>query len=115
MFSETIAEWQKALTLGGDSQLAATLQQAYAASGWTGYLQKRLESLEATAPTGPVSPPDFVYADALLGDQDHAREWPEKAHQERDPWLNVKAEPRLDNLRWDPRFKDIVRRLGLPP
>ncbi len=115
MFAEAIAEWQKALTLAGDAQLAANLEHAYVSSGYTGYLQKRLEVLKASAQTKPVSPLDFAYTYALLGDKDHVLEWLEKAYEERDPWLYVKGEPRLDNLRSDPRFKDLVQRLGLPP
>jgi hypothetical protein len=115
MFAEAIAEWQKALTLAGDAQLAANLEHAYVGSGYTGYLRKRLDWLEASAQTKPVSPLDFAYTYALLGDKDHVLEWLEKAYEERDPWLYVNAEPRFDNLRSDPRFKDLVRRLGLPP
>jgi eukaryotic-like serine/threonine-protein kinase len=115
MFAEAIAEWQKAPALAGDAQLAANLEHAYVSSGYTGYLQKRLDWLEASAQTKPVSPLEFAYTYALLGDKDHVLEWLEKAYEERDPWLYVKAEPRLDNLRSDPRFKDLVRRLGLPP
>jgi eukaryotic-like serine/threonine-protein kinase len=115
MFPEAIAEWQKGLTLAGDTQLAANLEHTYVSSGYTGYLQKRLDRLKASAQTKPVSPLDFAYTYALLGDKDHVLEWLEKAYQERDPWLYVKAEPRLDNLRADPRFRDLLRRIGLPP
>jgi eukaryotic-like serine/threonine-protein kinase len=115
MFAEAIAEWQKSLTLAGDTELAASLEHAYLNSGYTGYLQKRLDRLKASAPARPVASLDFAYAYALLGDKDHALEWLEKAYEERDPWLYVKAEPQLDNLRSDPRFQDLLRRMNLPP
>jgi hypothetical protein len=52
---------------------------------------------------------------AGLGDRDKAMEWLEKAFAERADgltWLNV--EPMLDELRQDPKFQDLVRRIGLP-
>jgi len=115
MFTEAVSEWQKALTLGGNAKVAANLEKAYLSSGYSGYLRKRLDLLKESAQTEPVSPLNFAYAYALLGDKDHVLEWLEKAYQERDPWLYVKAEPRLDNLRSDPRFMDLLRRLGLHP
>ena len=115
MFAEAVAEWQKALTLAGDAKVAANLEKAYLSSGYSGYLGKRLDLLKESAQTEPVSPLNFAYAYALLGDKDRVLEWLEKAYEERDPWLYVKAEPRLDNFRSDPRFMDLLRRLGLPP
>jgi hypothetical protein len=49
---------------------------------------------------------------AGLGQNDRAFEWLEKADEERSeyfPWLNV--DPRLDSLRSDPRFLDLLRRI----
>jgi eukaryotic-like serine/threonine-protein kinase len=115
MLAEAVAEWQKELTASGQNQLATTLEQAYAVGGYTGYLRKQLDQLKASSQTKPVSPLEFAYTYASLGEKDHAMEWLEKAYEERDPWLYVKAEPKLDSLRSDPRFKDLLRRLGLPP
>ena len=50
-----------------------------------------------------------------LTPQEHAFAWLERSYQERKPkmvWLNV--DPLLDPLRSDPRFHDLVRRVGLP-
>ena len=115
MLAEAVAEWQKALTASGQNQLASSLEQAYAVGGYTGYMRKQLDQLKASSQTKPVSPLEFAYTYASLGEKDHAIEWLEKAYEERDPWLYVKAEPKLDSLRSDPRFKDLLRRLGLPP
>jgi len=115
MLAEAVAEWRKTFTLSGQDQLASSLEHAYAAGGYTGYLQKKLDELKAGSQTKPVSPLDFAYTYALLGEKEHAIEWLEKAYEARDPWLYVKAEPKLDSLRSDPRFKGLLRRLGLPP
>jgi eukaryotic-like serine/threonine-protein kinase len=115
MLAEAVAEWQKALTLSGQDQLAKSLEQAYAAGGYKGYLRRHLDQLKGSSHTTTASPLDFAYTYALLGEKDHAIEWLEKAYEARDPWLYLKAEPKLDSLRSDPRFKDLVRRLGLQP
>ena len=55
----------------------------------------------------------IVYA--CLGDRDRAFQWLEVAYKQRDtflPWLKV--DPELDPLRGDPRFDDLVRRVGIP-
>ena len=53
---------------------------------------------------------------AGLGDQEKAFDFLEKAYQERSPDIPyfLKADLRLDPLRSDPRFQDLVRRVGLP-
>jgi hypothetical protein len=53
---------------------------------------------------------------AGLGDKDKAFEFLEKAYQERSPDIPyfLKADLRIDNLRSDPRFRDLFRRVGLP-
>ena len=52
---------------------------------------------------------------AVIGETEQAMTWLERAYEERDPLLiNVKAEPRLDPLRSDPRFPDLLRRVGFP-
>ena len=57
----------------------------------------------------------FIWAYAGLDDKEQAFAWLEKAYEERRQrmvWLNVDAF--LDPLRSDPRFDDLVRRVGLP-
>ena len=52
---------------------------------------------------------------AELGDKERAFACLEKAYQEHDPWLPMDmAAPRFDPLRSDPRFQDLLRRIGLP-
>jgi hypothetical protein len=53
---------------------------------------------------------------AAIGDTDHALEWLEKAYEERSPSLNVlELSPAFAELRSEPRFTELVRRVGLPP
>ncbi len=56
-----------------------------------------------------------VYAG--LSENDEALAWLLKAYQQRDSsWLiDVKLDPRFDHLHSDPRFQDLLRRIGLSP
>jgi hypothetical protein len=50
-----------------------------------------------------------------VGDRDCVFEWLEKAFQQRDDlMINLNAEPVFNGIRTDPRFQDLVRRVGLP-
>ncbi len=52
---------------------------------------------------------------AMIGETEEAMTWLERAYEEREPLLvNAKTEPRLDPLRSDPRFPDLLRRIGFP-
>lgn len=50
-----------------------------------------------------------------LGEEDQAFEWLQRARDDRAFYLVfLKVEPRLDGLRSDPRFADLLRRMGIP-
>jgi hypothetical protein len=52
---------------------------------------------------------------ARLGDKDQAFEWLEKAYEARDEFIRlVRVDPTFDNLHSDPRYADLLRRMGLP-
>jgi hypothetical protein len=56
----------------------------------------------------------FAIVYGALGEKDTAFTWLEKAYEERDPQLTyLKVGPRFDPLRQDPRFKEVLRRIGL--
>jgi hypothetical protein len=57
----------------------------------------------------------IAWLSALIGETEEAMTWLERAYEERDPLLvNAKTDPRLDPLRSDPRFQDLLRRIGFP-
>lgn len=73
-----------------------------------------LDELRESAGERYVSPFDLALIHAGLEEADEALEWLEKAYEERNQWLSwLKVEPRLDVLRTDARFVDLVRRVGL--
>ena len=52
---------------------------------------------------------------AAIGETEQAMTWLERAYEDREPHLVMaKVDPRLDPLRSDPRFTDLLRRIGFP-
>jgi len=119
MYKEAIAEEQRVLVLAGDNEGAEAMAQDFARLGYEPTMrslyQGSLDSLKEALKERYVSPISFAIGYAKLGDKNEAFAWLEKAYAERSPWLTLlKADPDFDNLRSDPRFAEIVRRVGLP-
>jgi TolB-like protein/DNA-binding winged helix-turn-helix (wHTH) protein/Flp pilus assembly protein TadD len=114
---EAISEYQKAIEISnGDQDATASLAHAFAAIGRRAEAQKILHDFERKSKSGYVSPYMIATIYAGLGDKDRAFEFLEKAYQERslDISWHLKADLRIDNLRSDSRFQDLVRRVGYP-
>jgi TolB-like protein/DNA-binding winged helix-turn-helix (wHTH) protein/tetratricopeptide (TPR) repeat protein len=91
------------------------LRSAYRASGWRGSRKVQIESLVARQPTAPELAYAIAREYALLGDRVNALDWLEKAYDGRRYHLAfLKADPLFDLLRGEPRFEDLLRRIGLP-
>jgi serine/threonine protein kinase/tetratricopeptide (TPR) repeat protein len=115
--AEAIPEYQKAIELSeGNTDPTAGLAYAYAAAGQRANAEKILRELLQKSKTGYVSPYMVATIYAGLGDKDNAFEYLEKAYQEKSPDIPyfLKADLRVDSLRSDPRFQDLLRRVGLP-
>ena len=93
------------------------LRKAYTVSGWKGYWRKKLDLAKEKARRGGyANPHQFVTLYARLGEKEQVFAWMEKSYQERDFGLNsIKVNPYLNGLRSDPRFTDMLRRIGLEP
>jgi len=91
--------------------LIANLGHAYAASGRRDEAVKLIDELSRR----PYPPPASIAIIYLgLGDKDRAFEWLSKAYEERSTeliWLKV--EPLYDPVRPDPRFIELLKRVGL--
>jgi tetratricopeptide (TPR) repeat protein len=114
---EAIPEYQKAVEMSnGDQDATAALAHAYAVTGKRAEAEKILRDLERKSKTSYVSPYMIATIYAGLGDRDNAFEFLEKAFQERcwDIVWCVKADPRIDNLRSDPRFEALLKNVGFP-
>ena len=114
---QAIPEYQKAVELSqGDSDPTAQLAHAYLATGRKAEVQKILQGWLRQSETGYVSPYMIATVYASLGERDKAFEYLEKAYEERSPDLAyfLRADLRMDNLRSDPRFQDLMRRMNFP-
>jgi len=115
MYGEAIAEFQKALASSGeDVELLSARGHFHAALGETDKANDVLEQLSYLAKHRYV--PAYLIARVYLGLGDYARvfELLEKACDERYGYLAyLNVEPLFDGIRTDPRFLEIVRRVGL--
>jgi eukaryotic-like serine/threonine-protein kinase len=114
---ESIAEFQRALELERDNpEIWSGLGHAYALSGKKAEAQKVLVHLKGLSAHSYVAPFDFAVIYAGLGEQDQAIAWLNRAYVDRSYYMAVylTTDARLDSLRSDPRFADLLRRVGLP-
>jgi TolB-like protein/DNA-binding winged helix-turn-helix (wHTH) protein/Tfp pilus assembly protein PilF len=110
---EAVAEYQKAVELSnGDPQNIASLGHAFAAMGQRLEAERILHSIEKK--------PNSTYLAATiyagLGQKNQAMDLIEKAYREKSldvAWI-LKPDVRTDNLRSDPRFRNLLQRVGLP-
>ena len=113
--AKAIAHLKQARTDTGEMPLMdAALGLAYAVSGKKAETMKLAEAFKSAAKKRYIPPTYFGMLFAGLGDKDKALLWLEKAYEERADgltWLNV--EPMLDEVRSDPRFQALIRRIGL--
>jgi serine/threonine-protein kinase len=116
MYAEAIAAYQKAIPLSGESlDEPAALAHALALSGKHPEARAILKDLQQRSAKRYISPTAIAVIYSALGEKDLAFASLEKAYERRDMLLVLlKAEPVFDGLRDDPRFTDLVRRVGLP-
>jgi serine/threonine protein kinase/Flp pilus assembly protein TadD len=116
-FPAAIKELQAADVLfQGNALVLGALGYTYAASGDTIRARTVLLRLENQAKEQYVDPEAFALVYAGLGNKNRAFDWLNRAIDDRQGWVTfIKAEPMLDNLRSDPRFDDLLRRMNLTP
>ena len=111
-------EWRKATALGGDKEEAAIADEVakvYGQSGLHAALVQEVELYKQLAKRRYVDPGTIGYQYAKLGDKDQAFAWLEKAYTEKAGSLqNIKIAPSLDSLYADPRYSNLLNRMGLP-
>lgn len=112
MFAEATKELQEANRLsGGDATCTAVLAYTYAEWGKDDHARRLLDELKAM-PNGPFSyPADEALVRASLNDKDQALTMLEKSEDHFD--AQVLRSPAFDPIRSDPRFRKILKRIGL--
>jgi serine/threonine-protein kinase len=114
---EAIAEFRRALELESQNpEIWAGLGHAYAVSGNRTEALKVLEHLKQLSTHAYVAPFNFAVIYVGLGEKDQAFAWLDQAYADRSYYMAVylTTDPRLDSLRSEPRFADLLRRVGLP-
>lgn len=113
--SEAIADHlEAAVSLSNGPHYRAMLGRAYALAGQRTKALAILRELEALSRQGYVSPFDMAVIHLGLGDRNLSFEYLEKAYRQR-VWRIIEVTmPFFESLRSDPRWRDLVRRIGLP-
>jgi len=113
-FSAAIDELSEASRLLDNPQVTASLGHAYAASGRRADARKIMDALQERSKRRYVSPYDVSTIYAGLGDKEQTLLWLERACDHRSGWLAlwVKVDPKFDGLRSEPRFQNLLRRIG---
>ena len=116
MYAEAIAEYEKARQIDNSPWVLGWLGNGYAVAGRTADARKVLTELEQMAKQRYVSPYNNALVYVGLGEKDEALDWLKKADEERNDYLiYLKVEPLFDSLRADPRFGELLKRVGLTP
>jgi len=111
---EAITVLEKALGTDRNPAVMGVLVRAYAHAGRRREALSLVDELKRRKQTGYVAAAPFVNAYLGLGDNEQALAWLERAYQEQSNILQlIKVHPYFDPLRSDPRFVDLVHRVGL--
>jgi serine/threonine protein kinase/tetratricopeptide (TPR) repeat protein len=119
-YAQVIQEYSIYAQLSGDktyAELAPAMEGAFRIGGWPAAAHKAIDILVAERRAGSnFLAPYFIasyYAD--LGDKEHAFEWLNTAYQDHNGYLIfLRTDPALDPLHSDPRYADLVRKIGFP-
>jgi TolB-like protein/class 3 adenylate cyclase/Tfp pilus assembly protein PilF len=115
MYPEAISEFSQAVKLsGGNSEPLALNGYASVLSGDTAKGRAVLQELKSLESQRYIPPSNLALLSYVLGEKDEAFSWLEKAYQDRDIRLcRLKVDSKWDSMRSEPRFVEILRRIGL--
>jgi serine/threonine-protein kinase len=115
MYEQAIAELQQAAS-SNDPVRVVALARASATAGKRNEARELLDRLTEISRRSYFPPYLLAGVHVALGERDQAFVWLEKAYTEGDAYLvHLKVDAALDPVRSDPRFQDLLRRLGFPP
>jgi Flp pilus assembly protein TadD len=118
-FAEAAAAFERARSLtaaAGETppEILADLVRSHVQAGDRAAAEKVRAELEALKERRYVSRHDLALVSLALGDRTASLDWLEKAYEDRNwymPWIHL--DPRFDPIRSEPRFQNLVRRMGL--
>jgi TolB-like protein/DNA-binding winged helix-turn-helix (wHTH) protein/Tfp pilus assembly protein PilF len=112
---ESVEQFAESLRLQSEQEAAAEVLIAYRKGGNRGAQEWRLAYLKQMARKQYVSPLEFAFAYARLGQHDEVFHWLEKAYDDHVPLLvRIQQDSDLNSLHGDPRYQALVKRIGLP-
>jgi len=118
MYPQVVEQYKLLGQLDGnpkDVEFASALEQGFHSGGWKGALTKGIEVRQAQRKASYWSAYDIAGLYAGLGDKDEAYRWLNAAYEERNFSMEgMRTDFRLDPVRSDPRFAELVRKVGLP-
>lgn len=114
-YKQALDEFKKAIVLlGGETDAIAAVGHVQAAQGSKAQAREIVGRLKTLARQKYVSPVNVAVLLLSLRENDEAFQWLEKAYQERSGWLIfLRVDPRFDSVRSDPRFNELLKRIGL--
>ena len=114
MLEEAIASWEKAVTISNrNAHMVGNLGHTLGRSGKSGEAWKVLHSLQQRSEREYIAPFNLAIVFLGLGEKEKTLEWLERAYEDRSIWmLFLNTYPIFDDLRSEPRFQALVRRMG---
>jgi tetratricopeptide (TPR) repeat protein len=115
MFAEALADIEQRRRVNGDGPWSwSALAYIYGRSGQQVQARRALGKLEQLNRRQQIDPATIAWGYIAVGDKEQALVWLEKAYaQHSNALTTIKVEPGYDSLRNDPRFQDLLRRVGL--
>ena len=111
-YAESVEERAKVQELRGNPQPRAQIRESFAKGGWEGFLRNQIENRKTSNQTAYMT----ATLHAALGEKDKAFAELNRSYENREFFMTLlKVDPRLDPLRDDPRFQELLRRVGFPP
>lgn len=125
MYEEWLGEYEKALTLRGEIELAETLARVYREAGYRGTMRKAASELAAQSAKKYVSAAEIAGFYAEAGETEQAIRWLGRAYEARDPnMIFIRSRVVSACLPWktswyhlrsDPNFESLIKKVGLEP
>jgi TolB-like protein/DNA-binding winged helix-turn-helix (wHTH) protein len=116
MEKESEEESERSLQLAGEKDELAEQIQVYRHGGFRAVLEWRVDKLKQKAAKQYVTPSNFADAYAQLGLKEETLHYLEESYRERAPHLVfLQSDPGFDFLHSDPRYRAIIKKMGLPP
>jgi TolB-like protein/DNA-binding winged helix-turn-helix (wHTH) protein/tetratricopeptide (TPR) repeat protein len=114
-YARAVEETDKQLRLEGCAACADVLARAYAAGGYRAWLNAKLSDLKKRSEKESTSPFEYAELYTALGNHDMAMQYLETAYQGHTAsLLELQLNPAYDDLHSDPRYQELIRRIGLP-